>query len=429
MNWLSGFYGWRIFSTISHFMSSFEFQMPKGPSGIKVIGVGGGGGNAVNRMYLSDMAGVEFALCNTDVQALEASSVPTKIRLGADQTEGLGAGANPEMGRAAALESRDQIREYLMAENTRMVFVVAGMGGGTGTGAGPIIAGLAKEMGILTVGLVSKPFRFEGKKRGSQAMEGIQEMEKNTDSLIAINADNLTEIFGENVTMKKAFEQLDGAMEDVVRAIAEIVTREGYINVDFDDVQTILKGSGQALVGTAAYNGKDRAIRAAEDAVSSPLLDNMDINGAGGVLVNISASADSLRLDETTTIIEYIQEVAGDQADIIFGTVYREEMKDTLSVTVIATDIPIPVFDVGGGSVDVLLNTLMEDFSDESLGSATTEGQPLSIYFSLSEYTEEEIAEYISLLSDLYYELSGDRLVIKGEEVLDFNPELTPLLV
>ncbi|MCB9234344.1 MAG: cell division protein FtsZ [Bacteroidia bacterium] len=314
-----------------------EFQMPKHKNSIiKVIGVGGGGGNAVNNMFTKGIKGVDFIVCNTDMQALDMSPVPNKIRLGVNQTEGLGAGANPDVGRKAAMESMEQLRDIL-SSNTKMVFVTAGMGGGTGTGAAPVIAGLAKEMGILTVAIVTLPFRFEGKRRIRQAQDGIKELEKAVDTLLVINNDNLTHIFGQNVTMKRAFEDADSVLCDAARGIAEIITREGYINVDFADVQTIMRDGGTALMGAAIYEGEDRAIRAAEEAISSPLLDNVSIQGSTGILVNICATEDSLRLDETTTIIEYIQEAAGDDADIIFGTVYDNEMGDQLSVTVIAT--------------------------------------------------------------------------------------------
>lgn len=311
--------------------------MPKNQNSIiKVIGVGGGGGNAVNNMYLKGIKGVDFIVCNTDLQALEMSPVPNKVRLGINQTEGLGAGANPELGRLSAMESLEQLRDVLR-NNTKMVFVTAGMGGGTGTGAAPVIAGLAKEMGILTVAIVTTPFKFEGKKRMAQAHEGIRQLEKSVDTIVTINNDNLTQLFGSNVTMKKAFEEADTVLCDAAKGIAEIITREGYINVDFADVNTIMKDGGTALMGTATYSGEDRAIRAAQDAISSPLLENINIHGSRGILVNICASADSLRLDETNTIVEYIQEAAGDNADIIFGTVYDEDMGETLTVTVIAT--------------------------------------------------------------------------------------------
>lgn len=318
-------------------MNSIEFQMPKNQNSIiKVIGVGGGGGNAVNNMYQKGIKGVDFVVCNTDVQALDMSPVPNKVRLGANQTEGLGAGANPELGRLSALESIDKIKEIL-SSNTKMVFVTAGMGGGTGTGAAPVIAGIAKEMGILTVAIVTTPFRFEGKKRMGQAHQGIIDLKNSVDTIISINNDNLTEIFGQNVTMKRAFEEADTVLCDAAKGIAEIITLEGYINVDFADVNTIMKDGGTALMGSAVYEGDDRAIRAAEDAIASPLLDNVSIFGSAGILVNITASEDSLRLDETTTIVEHIQEAAGDNADIIFGTVYNEDMGESLSVTVIAT--------------------------------------------------------------------------------------------
>lgn len=324
-----------------------EFQLPKHRSSIiKVIGVGGGGGNAVNNMYLKGITGVDFVICNTDLQALEMSPVPNKIRLGANQTEGLGAGANPEVGRLAAQESMDQIREILKS-NTKMVFITAGMGGGTGTGASPVIAALAKDMGILTVGIVTTPFTFEGRKRRQQAEDGIKALEKCVDTMLVINNDNLTHIFGANVTMKKAFEEADTVLCDAAKGIAEIITLEGYINVDFADVSTIMTDGGTALMGTATFSGEGRALQAAEEAIASPLLDNVSIEGSQGILVNITASEGSLRLDETTTVIEYIQEAAGDNADIIFGTVYNEDMGDALAVTVIATG-----FDKSTGSFE-----------------------------------------------------------------------------
>jgi cell division protein FtsZ len=318
-------------------MSSIEFQLPKYQNSIiKVIGVGGGGSNAVNNMYLKGIKGVDFVVCNTDMQALEMSPVPNRIRLGALKTEGLGAGANPSVGRISAMESLEEIREILKS-GTKMVFVTAGMGGGTGTGGAPVIAQLAREMGILTVGIVTTPFRFEGKRRYQQALEGIAELQQAVDTIVVINNDNLTRIFGNTVTMKRAFEEADQVLCNAARGIAEIITLEGYINVDFADVQTIMKDGGTALMGTANCTGEDRALRAAEEAISSPLLDNVNIHGSRGILLNITASADSLRLDETTTIVEYIQEAAGDNADIIFGTVYDESMGENLSVTVIAT--------------------------------------------------------------------------------------------
>jgi cell division protein FtsZ len=354
-------------------MNLIEFQMPKNQNSIiKVIGVGGGGGNAVNNMYLKGIKGVDFIVCNTDLQALEMSPVPNKIRLGINQTEGLGAGANPETGKASAIESLDQIRDVLR-NNTKMVFVTAGMGGGTGTGAAPVIAGLAKEMGILTVAIVTTPFKFEGRKRMAQAQEGIKELERNVDTIVTINNDNLTQLFGSNVTMKKAFEEADSVLCDAAKGIAEIITREGYINVDFADVNTIMKDGGTALMGTATYEGDDRAIRAAQDAISSPLLENINIHGSRGILVNICAAEDSLRLDETNTIVEYIQDAAGDNADIIFGTVYDDAMGNSLTVTVIATGFDK---DKRSFSKDTTVRTVLDVQSDRNPYSQPTPEPP-----------------------------------------------------
>ena len=256
-----------------------EFQMPKNQNSIiKVIGVGGGGGNAVNNMFLKGIRGVDFVICNTDMQALETSPIPNKVRLGINKTEGLGAGANPEVGRLSAMESLESLREILR-NNTKMVFVTAGMGGGTGTGAAPVIAGLAKEMGILTVAIVTTPFRFEGKKRMAQAHEGIANLQKNVDTLLVINNDHLTRIYGNNVTMKRAFEEADHVLCDAAKGIAEIITREGYINVDFADIKAIMSDAGSALMGIGSSSGEKRAEKAALGAINSPLLE-VSIHGA-----------------------------------------------------------------------------------------------------------------------------------------------------
>ncbi len=388
-------------------MNSIEFQMPKNQNSIiKVIGVGGGGGNAVNNMYRKGIKGVDFVVCNTDVQALDMSPVPNKVRLGSNQTEGLGAGANPELGRLSALESLEKIKEIL-SSNTKMVFVTAGMGGGTGTGAAPVIAGVAKEMGILTVAIVTTPFRFEGKKRMGQAHAGIQALKDNVDTIICINNDNLTEIFGQNVTMKRAFEEADTVLCDAAKGIAEIITLEGYINVDFADVNTIMKDGGTALMGSAMYEGEDRAIRAAEDAIASPLLDNVSIFGSAGILVNITAAEDSLRLDETTTIVEHIQEAAGDNADIIFGTVYNEDMGEALSVTVIATG-----FDAENRSFkpqeELTRSTLSLEKVEPAIEVKTTQNTNLQD-FSISSNLDfsEELEENVPLQQPSLFDNSG----------------------
>lgn len=314
-----------------------QFEFPKNQhSIIKVIGVGGGGGNAVNNMFEKGIEGVDFFICNTDIQALKNSPVPNKLRLGANQTEGLGAGANPDIGRKSAMESLEDVRESL-AEGTKMVFITAGMGGGTGTGAAPVIASMAKEMGILTVGIVTTPFKFEGPKRAFSANVGIEELEEVVDTLIVIDNNNLHQILGSSVTMKKAFEEADQVLCNAARGIAEIITSEGYINVDFADVCTIMRDGGKSLMGTALGQGENRAMEAVEAAVNSPLLDNIGLEGARAIIVNITASEESLRMDETTSIVEYVQETAGMEANIIYGIVYDESMEDTLRVTVIAT--------------------------------------------------------------------------------------------
>ncbi|RMG62633.1 MAG: cell division protein FtsZ [Bacteroidetes bacterium] len=314
-----------------------QFEFPKHQDSIiKVIGVGGGGSNAVNNMFEKGIEGVEFMVCNTDIQALKRSEVPSKIRLGANQTEGLGAGANPEVGKKAAIESLEEVRAALM-DHTKMVFITAGMGGGTGTGAAPVIASMAKEMGILTVGIVTTPFKFEGPKRALSADNGIDELEKVVDTMIVIDNNNLHKILGPSISMKKAFEEADQVLCNAAKGIAEIITTEGYINVDFADVCTIMRDGGKALMGTAVAEGEGRALQAVEAAINSPLLDNIDVQGARAIIVNITASEDSLRMDETTEVVEHVQAAAGNEANIIYGIVYDEDMGDEIRVTVIAT--------------------------------------------------------------------------------------------
>ncbi|GAB4419612.1 MAG: hypothetical protein OHK0039_32190 [Bacteroidia bacterium] len=314
-----------------------QFEFPKHQQSIiKVLGVGGGGSNAVNNMFEKGIDGVEFLICNTDLQALKNSKVPTRIRLGANQTEGLGAGANPEIGKKSAIESLEEVRSAL-ADGTKMVFITAGMGGGTGTGAAPVLANMAREMGILTVGIVTTPFRFEGPRRAQQALAGIKDFENVVDTMIVIDNNNLHKILGSNVSMKKAFEEADQVLCNAAKGIAEIITSEGYINVDFADVCTIMRDGGKALMGTAVAEGENRAIQAVEAAINSPLLDNIDIQGARAIIVNITASEDSLRMDETSEIVEHVQEAAGNEANIIYGIVYDEAMGEKIRVTVIAT--------------------------------------------------------------------------------------------
>lgn len=317
---------------------SYKFEVPKNGlnrSIIKVIGVGGGGSNAVNHMYKQGIKDVEFVVCNTDNQALNGSPVPNRLQIGANLTEGLGCGANPEVGRNAALESKEQIREMLMG--TKMVFVTAGMGGGTGTGAAPVIAKIAKDMDILTVGIVTAPFAFEGKKKTAQAEAGIEALRQNCDTVLVILNDQLREIFG-NLSINQAFGQADNVLTTAAKGIAEIITLAGYVNVDFQDVRTVMLNAGAAVMGSAETRGDNRAKKAAEGALASPLLDNRDIMGAKKILLSIISGAEAeLQMDELTEITEYIQEQAGDDAEMIFGHGVDPELGDRIRVTVIAT--------------------------------------------------------------------------------------------
>jgi len=323
-------------------MSEFEnlglqFDLPKDSSSIiKVIGVGGGGSNAVNHMYNQGIVGVDFIVCNTDRQALNISPVPLKIQLGASLTDGCGAGAIPEIGKNSAIENIDEIRDFL-GNGTKMVFVTAGMGGGTGTGAAPVIAQVAKELGILTVGIVTIPFGFEGRKRRQQAEDGLEEMRRNVDTLLVINNERLREISG-NLTIGNAFSQADNVLAMAAKGIAEVISVTGNINVDFNDVNTVMKDSGVAIMGSASAEGENRAIEAIQAALSSPLLNDNDISGAKYVLLNITYGSKEVLMDEITDITDYIQDESGSTADVIWGHGYDETLGDKLSVTIIATN-------------------------------------------------------------------------------------------
>lgn len=321
---------------------SYMFELPKHhKSIIKVIGVGGGGSNAVNHMYNQGIKDVEFVVCNTDAQALKSSPVPNRLQLGIGLTEGLGAGANPDIGKSAAIESKEEIRSML-SDDTKMVFITAGMGGGTGTGAAPIIAKIAKDMDLLTVGIVTAPFSFEGKKKTDAANKGIAELKENCDTVLVILNDKLREVHG-NLPISKAFGEADNILTTAAKGIAEIITVPGYVNVDFMDVQTVMKGAGAAVMGSATADGEGRALRAAEMAISSPLLNNKDINGATKILLSIISGEEAeLQMDELTEITEYIQEKAGDDAEVIFGHGIDSNHGQNISVTVIATGFEAP---------------------------------------------------------------------------------------
>ncbi|MBV7297913.1 cell division protein FtsZ [Enterovibrio paralichthyis] len=303
---------------------------------IKVVGVGGGGGNAVEHMVRESIEGVEFITINTDAQALRKTAVSTVIQIGGDITKGLGAGANPQVGRESAMEDREAIKAEL--EGADMVFIAAGMGGGTGTGAAPVIAEVAKELGILTVAVVTKPFSFEGKKRMAFAEQGIEELSKHVDSLITIPNEKLLKVLGRGITLLDAFAKANDVLRNAVQGIAELITRPGLINVDFADVRTVMSEMGHAMMGSGVATGEDRAEEAAEMAISSPLLEDIDLAGARGVLVNITAGFD-MRLDEFETVGNTVKAFASDNATVVIGSSMDPEMSDELRVTVVATGI------------------------------------------------------------------------------------------
>ncbi len=318
--------------------SGFKFNMPKEKSSIiKVLGVGGGGGNAVNYMYSKGIKGVDFVICNTDLQALEASSIPNKIQLGAGLTQGLGAGSNPEVGKNSAMEAIEDIIETL-GVNTKMLFITAGMGGGTGTGAAPIIAKTAREMDILTVGIVTTPFSFEGKRRKDFAYAGIEALKGAVDCLLIISNDKIKDMYG-NLSMSAAFGIANEILNTAAKGIAEVITYPGEINVDFEDVKTVMKASGVALMGSAVASGENRAIDAVRIALSSPLLNENKIHGAKNILLNVSSASGQheLLMSEFEVINNFVQEESGFSAEMIIGTSYDDSLGDQISVTLIAT--------------------------------------------------------------------------------------------
>ena len=323
------------------------FDAPKQRASIiKVLGVGGGGSNAVTHMFRQGIKGVDFIICNTDAQSMELSAVPNKIQLG---DKGLGAGAVPEVGKAAAEKTLDDIRDFL-ENHTKMLFITAGMGGGTGTGAAPVIAKLAREMDILTVGIVTIPFAFEGRKRRLQAEKGIEELKQHVDTLLIISNEKLREIHG-NLKLSEAFGKADDILAIAAKGIAEIITVTGYINVDFEDVKTVMKNSGTAIMGSATAEGEDRARAAVREALSSPLLNDNKIQGASNILLYISSGKEEITFDEVTEITDFIQEEAGQSAEVIWGNGYEEELGDKISITLIATGFQSPD-DIDGSTLN-----------------------------------------------------------------------------
>ena len=344
-----------------------KFNLPKEKSSIiKVIGVGGGGGNAVNHMHEQGIKGVDFIICNTDLQALEASAIPNKIQLGASLTQGLGAGANPEVGKKAAMEAIEDIIDML-GVNTKMLFITAGMGGGTGTGAAPIIAKTAKEMDILTVGIVTTPFNFEGKRRKTFADEGLENLKRSVDCLLIISNDKIKDMYG-NLVLREAFGHANNILTTAAKGIAEIITHPGYINVDFEDVKTVMKTSGVALMGSAMAEGEDRAIVAVKAALASPLLNDNQIVGAKNILLNISSGTEEILMEEFEQISSYIQNESGLSAELILGTSFDESLGNKISVTLIATG-----FESKPRENKVIIgSTISDDFVPQTIVNKTT---------------------------------------------------------
>ncbi len=405
-----------------------KFDLPKDRSSIiKVIGVGGGGSNAVTHMYNQGIQGVDFVICNTDNQALEQSGVPVQVQLGSSLTEGRGAGSQPEVGRNAAIESIDDIKEIL-AKETQMVFITAGMGGGTGTGAAPIIAEAAKEMGILTVGIVTIPFAFEGRKRKQQADHGLAELRSQVDTLLVICNDRLRQMYG-NQKISEAFSKADDILTVAAKGIAEIITVTGYINVDFEDVRTVMQNGGTAIMGSATASGDERAMKAVNQALASPLLNDNDIKGAKYILLNITSGVEEASMDEIDEITEFIQSEAGHSADMIWGTGQDESLGDSISVTIIATGFgpnDIPEIQLGETEKKTVIHDL-EDKTEPSVSPAPSqdivEGEAFQEPFLKSEQKEEEDEESENQTT-IQFDLSPSRTKREEEKKMDMEPTL-----
>jgi cell division protein FtsZ len=375
--------------------NSLRFELPRENSSIiKVIGVGGGGSNAVNYMYEQGITGVDFIVCNTDAQALDKSPVPIKVQLGSTLTEGRGAGSIPEVGKNSAIESLEEVRE-LLSTNTNMVFITAGMGGGTGTGAAPVIAKIAKEMGILTVGIVTIPFVFEGRKRSVQADFGLKDMREAVDTLLIIRNDKLRELYG-NLTLKQAFSHADEVLCTAAKGIAEVITLTGTVNVDMNDVKTVMRDSGVAIMGSGKASGEGRAKRAVQTALESPLLNDNDINGANFILLNITFGQEELLMDEISEITDHIQEQAGMNAEVIWGYGQDPNLGEDICVTVIATGFHAK-------TVESVL--------------PTQASQPVKHVLDVPQATNEVIQKVTKPTEE-----------VKAENVVENNPEVEPFM-
>lgn len=388
-----------------------NFDLPVDQSSIiKVVGVGGGGSNAVNHMFHQGIKDVDFMVCNTDAQALQKSPVPIKIQLGSALTEGRGAGNKPEQGRQAAIENLDDVLD-IIKDSTKMIFITAGMGGGTGTGAAPVIAKAAKELGILTVGIVTIPFRFEGNRRINQALEGINELKQHVDSLLVINNEKLREIYGD-LTFTEAFGKADNVLTIAAKGIAEIITVPGILNVDFADVQTVMTNSGIAIMGSASAEGEDRAINAICNALTSPLLNNNNIEGAKNILLNLTSGNDELTMDEIGEITDYVQEQAGQTADIIWGHCIDTSLGNMVNVTIIATGFE-------SDAIIELSNIMPAEKRKVNLD------EPTSASFTKPEPKEEvKPADNVNTLKNsemTYNDLYGEEKTSEQETVIDLD--------
>lgn len=392
-------------------LNNISFDMPKNQSNaIKVIGVGGGGGNAINHMFRLGIKGVDFVICNTDAQALENSPVPTRIQLGVSLTEGLGAGANPDVGEKAAIESMEDIKAMLTT-TTKMVFITAGMGGGTGTGAAPIVAKMAKELGILTVGIVTSPFKFEGKQRNEQALIGVEKLRANVDSLIVINNNKLREVYG-NLGFKAGFSKADEVLSTAAKGIAEVITHHYDQNIDLRDAKTVLSDSGTAIMGSASASGSNRAHEAISKALDSPLLNDNKIKGANNVLLLIVSGAQEITIDEIGEINEYIQNEAGHSANIIMGVGEDEDKEDAISITIIATGFDVEQQNqITNTEHKRIIHTLEEEQKVEQQLLPNPNVSPLDM--PLSEVSEkEEVKQPIK--HTLFDQAEEDRLAFRG---------------
>ena len=379
-----------------------DFKLNESPGAeIKIIGVGGGGGNALNHMYKQGIRDVDYVICNTDAQAMDNSPIRSRVPLGATLTEGRGAGNKPEVGKQAAEENIDDVIKAL-EENTKMVFITAGMGGGTGTGGAPVIAKACHELGYLTVAIVTIPFRNEGRRRVKQAFDGIKELEKYADSLLVINNERIREMYGD-FGISEAFSRADNILATAARGIAEIITVPGYINVDFADVETVMRKSGMAVMGTGVATGENRAEEAVELALNSPLLNNNDIRGARNVLIHITSGEKEVTMDEVGRITDYVQNKAGFDADLIWGNGFDENLDEELSVTVIATGFSSSILsgiDEGKSEkVKIVLDSSGNDHSEEERPAGNRNIRPgqKTIEFDINKEREREDMEFENL--------------------------------